>query len=175
MVRDIRNTRYEMNKAFTLMEILIVVAILGILAALTLPTFQDHITEAKEAAVKDNLRILRQQIEIYAAQHNGVPPGCYNEELGSFLFTIQMIYSTNVSGQASGMPVKNDTHPFGPYISAIPSNPFNNIRIVKVLGDDDEFPTDATGNFGWIYKPSTKTIKLNWNGTDTEGVPYFDY
>ena len=164
-----------MKKAFTLVEVLIVVAILGILAAIALPTFHGHTVQAKEAAAKDNLRILRNVIEIYAAQHNGVPPGCYNEELGSFLFTIQMIYSTNASGQASGMPVKNDTHPLGPYISAIPLNPFNNLRIVKVLEDNEEFLTDATGTFGWIYKPSTKTIKLNWNGTDTEGVPYFDY
>jgi len=164
-----------MKKALTLVEMLIVVAILGILAAVALPTFQSHTQQAKEAAAKDNLRILRNAIELYAAQHNGAPPGCYNEELGSFLFTIQMIYSTNASGQASGMPVKNDTHPLGPYLSALPSNPFNNIRIVKVLADDEEFLADTTGTFGWIYKPSTKTIKLNWSGTDTEGASYFEY
>lgn len=170
-----RATGDEMKKAFTLVEILIVVAVLGILAAIALPTFKSHTQQAKEAAAKDSLRILRNAIELYAAQHNNVPPGCYNEELGSFLFTIQMIYSTNTSGESSGMPVKNDTHPLGPYISALPSNPFNNIKIVKVLGDNEEFLTDATGTFGWIYKPSTKTIKLNWSGTDTGGVPYFDY
>ena len=53
-----------MNKAFTLVEILIVVAILGILAALTLPIFQDHMTEAKEATAKENLRLLRNGIQI---------------------------------------------------------------------------------------------------------------
>ena len=37
-----------MKKAFSLIEILIVVAILGILAAVTLPTIQGHITKAKE-------------------------------------------------------------------------------------------------------------------------------
>ncbi|GAH74356.1 unnamed protein product, partial [marine sediment metagenome] len=64
-----------MKKAFTLVEILIVVAILGILAAIVIPQFQAHSQEAKEAAAKDNLRILRNAIELYAVQHGGVPPG----------------------------------------------------------------------------------------------------
>ena len=64
-----------MKKAFTLVEILIVVAILGILATIALPTFQSHPQEAKESAAKDNLRILRNAIELFTAQHNDVPPG----------------------------------------------------------------------------------------------------
>ena len=51
-----------MKRAFTLVEILIVVALLGILAAIALPTFQDHIQQARESAAKDNLRILRNAI-----------------------------------------------------------------------------------------------------------------
>ena len=47
-----------MKKAFTLVETLIVVAILGILTAIALPTFRGHIAEAKESAAKDILRIL---------------------------------------------------------------------------------------------------------------------
>ena len=70
-----------MKKAFTLVEILIVVTILGILAAIALPTFQGHIIQAKEAAAKDNLRILRNAIELYAAQHNDMPPGYINGDL----------------------------------------------------------------------------------------------
>ncbi len=71
-----RHTKY----AFTLVEILIVVAILGILAAIVLPTFQDHVQQARESAAKDNLRILRNAIEVYAAQHNDVPPGYPNDD-----------------------------------------------------------------------------------------------
>ena len=69
-----------MKKAFTLVEVLIVVAILGILAAIVLPVFRSHSQKAKESAAKDNLRILRNTIEIYAAQHNGIPPGYKNND-----------------------------------------------------------------------------------------------
>ena len=54
-----------MRRAFTLVEVLIVVAILGILGALVLPTFRGHIIEAKEAAAKDNIRIFRNAIEYF--------------------------------------------------------------------------------------------------------------
>lgn len=50
-----------MNKGFSLVELLIVVAILGILAAIVMPEYQSHSQDAKEVAAKDNLRILRQR------------------------------------------------------------------------------------------------------------------
>jgi len=166
-----------MKKALTLVEMLIVVAILGILAAVALPTFQSHTQQAKEAAAKDNLRILRNAIELYAAQHNGIPPGYENGDITTtphyICFGSQLFKSTNINGQIAN--TRSPDYPFGPYLSAIPSNPFNNIKIVKVLGNNDEFPTDATGNFGWVYKPAIKEIRLDWPATDSAGVAYFDY
>jgi len=151
-----RNTRYKMKKAFTLVEILIVVAILGILAAIVLPTFQDHITEAKEAAAKDTLRILRQQIEIYTAQHDGVPPGYWGSGLiSAHVFEREMID--------------------GGYIPRIPENPFNEMHSMQMIADGDAFPAAASGIYGWIYKPQTKQIRLDLPGADTKGIRYYDY
>ena len=62
-----------MKKAFTLIEILIVVSILGILSAIVFPEFQAQAQQSRESAAKDNLRILRNAIEIYAAEHNDIP------------------------------------------------------------------------------------------------------
>ena len=70
-----RGNSRSSNDGFTLVELMIVVAILGVLAAIVLPEFAGHIQQAKESAAKDNLRILREAIERYAADHNGVPPG----------------------------------------------------------------------------------------------------
>ena len=157
-----RNTRYEMNKAFTLVEILIVVAVLGILAALVLPTLQGHIAEAKEAAAKDNLRILRNAIEIYAAQHNGVPPGYPNDDPS--LSPSNHPFSVQMTGN-------------GNYLSKMPENPFNGKTVIKMIDNDEDFPTEPviTNLYGWIYKPATKTIKLDWPGIDSAGTPYFGY
>jgi prepilin-type N-terminal cleavage/methylation domain-containing protein len=151
-----------MKKSFTLVEILIVVAILGILAAIVLPTLQGHIQQAKESAAKDTLRILRNIIELYAARHNGIPPGYSNDNpslLPSFgMFSFQMIVRSN-------------------YIPKIPKNPFNGQYMMKMIGNDEDFPTEpfVTKIYGWIYKPATKEIRLNWSGTDSAGVAYFNY
>ncbi len=167
-----------MKRAFTLVEMLIVVAILGILAAIVLPTFQSHSQQAKESAAKDNLRILRNVIELYAAQHNDIPPGyLYGDTTATptyLCFASQLIKATDAAGTIA--PAGTAGYPLGPYIPSIPSNSFNNIKIMSVLGNNEQFPADATGEtFGWIYKASAKEIRLNWPGTDKDGVRYYDY
>lgn len=151
-----------MKKAFTLVEILIVVAILGILAAIVLPQFQSHTQQAKEAAAKDNLRILRNAIELYAARHNGVPPGYPNEDPSlspsNHAFAVQMIGK-------------------GKYLSEAPTNPFSSKTTINFVGNDEDFPAEPSGTdlYGWVYQPAAKTVKLNWSGTDSQGKAYFDY
>jgi len=168
----------KMKKAFTLVEVLIVVAILGILAAIVLPEFQSHTQQAKEAAAKDTLRILRSAIEVYTTEHNGVPPGYVNGQVGSGVLTFQkqMICTTDINGNVSGNTVQSKEFPFGPYLKKVPINPFaGDRRPVVILDDDEPFPEEATGELSWIYKPATKKIRLNWPGTDSEDVRYFDY
>jgi prepilin-type N-terminal cleavage/methylation domain-containing protein len=148
-----------MKKSFTLVEILIVVAILGILAAIVLPALQGHITEANESAAKDNLRILRNAIGLYAARHGGVPPGYRNNDPTQ---TPMPVYF------ASGLVA-------GRYLNKIPKNPFNGNASVRMIESTGLFPENADGLSGWIYQPATKTIRLNWQGTDEYGVRYYDY
>ena len=168
---------WEMKKAFTLVEILIVVAILGILAAIVLPTVQGHVQQARESAAKDNLRILRNTIELYTAQHNGVPPGYPNGDTSAapdqLTFIYQLCWRSNQSGEVSqqGGP----GYDLGPYLRTVPRNPFNDAWGVKMIGNSEEFPAEATGYFAYIYKPATKQIRLDWPGTDSAGVAYFDY
>ena len=61
-------------RAFTLIEILIVVVILGILAAVVVPQFTDASSEAKLSALQTNLHTIRSQLQLYRMQHNGTWP-----------------------------------------------------------------------------------------------------
>ena len=135
------------------------VAILGILAAIVMPTFQDHITGAKEAAAKDTLRILRNAIEFYASRNNNVPPG---------------YPGNNTSAPVLEVEFKIDMIQ-GKYLNAIPRNSFNNLDTFEMIANDEAFPTEPTGQYGWVYQPQTKTIRLDWPGTDKNGVRYYDY
>jgi general secretion pathway protein G len=53
---------------FTLIEILIVVVILGILAAIVIPQFTDASEEAQQASVRSQLQTIRGQIELFRVQ-----------------------------------------------------------------------------------------------------------
>lgn len=152
---------YPQGIGFTLVELMIVVSILGILAAIVLPEFQSHTQQAKEAAAKDSLRILRETIERYAAEHNDVPPG----------------YPSNDPSNNPGTASFNTQLFNGDYLSARPKNPFNNSGAFKLIGNLETFPTEPVlpEVNGWIFQPATKTLKLNWPGTDSEGKLYFDY
>ena len=62
------NIKNRVNRAFTLIEILIVVVILGILAAIVIPQFTDASQEAMEASVVTQLQTIRSQIELHNVQ-----------------------------------------------------------------------------------------------------------
>jgi general secretion pathway protein G len=60
-------------QAFTLIEILIVVVILGILAAIVIPQFTEATIEAMHANLRTELATVRSQIELYNVQNPASP------------------------------------------------------------------------------------------------------
>src|SRR5260221_2459627 len=62
------------RRGFTLVEILIVVVILGILAAMVIPKFANASGEAKRNSLSSSLQALRGQIELYMLQHGDAAP-----------------------------------------------------------------------------------------------------
>lgn len=61
------------RRAFTLIEILIVVVILGILAAMVVPQFQDAAGTAGDSSIRGQLRNLRGQIAVFRAYQGADP------------------------------------------------------------------------------------------------------
>lgn len=62
------------RKAFTLIEILIVVVILGILAAIVIPQFTSASEEAQASNAQTQMSTIRNQIELYRVRNNGTYP-----------------------------------------------------------------------------------------------------
>jgi len=71
------------NRAFTLVEILIVVVILGILAAIVVPQFTNAANDARGGNITTQLQTLNSQVELYAARNNGAYPDLQADQWGA--------------------------------------------------------------------------------------------
>lgn len=67
-------TGKEKNQGFTLIELMIVVAIIGILAAIAIPKFSALIRKSNEGATKGNLGAVRSALQIYYGDMEGQWP-----------------------------------------------------------------------------------------------------
>jgi len=84
------------RSAFTLIELLIVVAIIAILAAIAVPNFLEAQTRSKVSRVKTDMRSLATAIEAYRTDHNYYPPNSTTQAARGFpqIFNGQAVIGT---------------------------------------------------------------------------------
>lgn len=164
-------------KAFTLVEILIVVVILGILSAVVIPSIAHNTISAKDSALAVDLQLLRRVVLVYKSQHLEIGPGYPNGDSSLAPTEQDFIDQTTMSSNTNGQTAAIGTPGFnrGPYLMKIPFNPFNNLNTVEILGDAQAFPANADDSHGWIYKPATSEIRADNTGTNSNGRRYYDF
>jgi prepilin-type N-terminal cleavage/methylation domain-containing protein len=144
------------RRAFTLAEMVMVMVIIGIVAALAVPRMS-LLTERSEIAALDaDLRILQNAIELYAGEHRGVYPASTPDGLGGAqgteaAFVSQLTMYTDQYGKANSE--KAAQYRYGPYLlKGIPPQPYGAKKgstKVKVMPSGPS-PLPAL-NHGWVY------------------------
>ena len=145
--------RKQSLRAFTLVEILIVVVILGILAAIVVPQFTKATSDAQTGNLKAQKKSLQNQLELYRARNN--------------------VYPTLAQMQSQGPAAAGDWGVLinGNYIKNPPKNPFNSFSTVAA-GVLNANQIDMTGvaNKGWAYDAATGTISPCYYDETTEQI-----
>jgi len=146
------------KKGFTLVEILIVVVILGILAAVVIPQFTEASTEAKTSSLCTDLQTMRSQIELYKIQHNDNLPGVANgTHTGTAGFEASLTGQTDIYGV-----VGTD---YGPYIQKVPTNQFNDLATIRTEAGAS---TAGANTAGWVF--NTDTGQFHADTADHSGL-----
>lgn len=164
---------------FTLIEVLIVVVILGILAAIVIPELSSASRQAREGVLRDDLRFMRVQITRYMIQHDDDPPGYpaggdTTKAPTEADFVDQMTRYTDLYSNSA--PAGSNVYRYGPYLTRIPDNPMTGTNIVLVVPNGSPIPApDLTQPYGWMFKPQTLEFLPNVPGTDLQGQPYMSY
>jgi len=141
------------KRGFTLVEILIVVIILGILAAIVIPQFTNASQDARNSSLVSQLQTLRSQVELYKLQHKDVLPDLITS-------WDPLITKTDADGGTTGSPL------YGPYLQAAPSNPLTNST--TVTDGDGTTATGLSGGFIYDYNSGNGTGRV-W-GVDGAGA-----
>jgi general secretion pathway protein G len=150
------------------MELVIVVVIIGIIAAIAIPRLNRGSGSAGESALAANLSALRAAIEYYRAEHH-VYPTCNPLPGGETTIMLQL---TQYSDDAGNVSKTRDTrYRYGPYIQAIPP-----MTVTYLKGSTKISATDGP-RVAWLYDPTTGTISANTAGIkDSSGTKlYSDY
>jgi len=146
------------QKGFTMIELMIVVAIIGILAAIALPKFADMIEKSREGSTKGNVGALKSANAIYYGDMQGVWPTTVNT-LSTYKYSLYLdiIPQVKVTGKFDSSLSKTMS-PVGSTVSMLAGG-----------------VVPAAAVTGWAYDSTNGLSFVNSTLQDSKKVAYSYY
>lgn len=154
-------TRVAQKTAFTLIELLIVVAIIAILAAIAVPNFLEAQTRAKISRMQADMRTINTALEVYAVDYNKYPPDFIERTIWGVTNSERWDYSTKETFIPLTTPVA--------YITSADSS-------ADIFQEQKPFDANVPGSYGYLlyvnfWPPAAVADSFNeGQGVRREGV-----
>ena len=169
--------RIEARRAFSLIEVIIVVVILGMIAAIAIPRMSHANQTAAENSLAGDLAVWRAALDLYQSQHGGAYPK------NSATLVLQLTQYTDASGETS--PTRDDRCIYGPCLRTVPSLPEveSSSSLAVPSGSTTVGPTliggapstIVPGGYGWLYDGAGNIYPNTGVLTDPTGKLYNSY
>ena len=171
------------KNAFSIVELIVAVVILGVLAAMAIPRFSQGAVNRVEADLKTDLAVLRTGIEMYYHDHGTYPAqkpaGGEAAKAGTAAaFIRQLTQYTDAEGRARATP--SDIFCYGPYLqNGVPpcsvSADRPSARIHLIAGEAVPAYDQTAADAGWVYNFDTGYIAANSPHRDAQDIRYDSY
>ncbi|EKO3628329.1 MULTISPECIES: pilin [Vibrio] len=135
-------THYTKQQGFTLIELMIVVAIIGVLAAVAVPAYKDYVTKSEASSAIATLKALQTPAELYIQEHGKLKE---LEELGT-------------SGEANGLGKLSIGEDKESIVFTFPDT-----GALK----NESITLKRTEKTGWTCEPSEKIAELGIKSCNT--------
>ncbi|MDH2915265.1 MAG: prepilin-type N-terminal cleavage/methylation domain-containing protein [Gallionella sp.] len=146
----------QMQKGFTLIELMIVVAIIGILAAVAIPAYSDYTKKAKATELVQGTAALKTAVEICIADEavaiGGTPTLCAGGATGGV--------PANVDSLAAGTAVSGTK-----VIKSKSTSAAGQITVTATTALPD--PANTAQGVTYILTPTVGSAGINWNTSGT--------
>lgn len=146
-----RTRRPHLGRGFSLIELVIVVMILGVVAAIAVPRLGGAAERAQAANLAANVVRIQKAIDLYTAEHGDQCPA--SDGAGGFQTNGRWVVERLEHQTDADGTINPTTGLYGPYLRAFPANPVNGRRTVRIDG-----AAAGADTHGWRYDTSTRTI-----------------